>query len=88
MAARLRKNHDAETRKRIQTSQLINRLHNHALGKNKMITTQVRAAEVLLKKVLPDLQVTQLTGDPDKPLISQVKQIIVDPHDARTAKTR
>ena len=42
----------AETRHRVQISQLINRLQDHADGKCEMSPTQVRAAEILLKKAL------------------------------------
>lgn len=44
-----------EARGKIQTTQLINRLQNHALGTIEMSPTQVRAVEILLKKKLPDL---------------------------------
>ena len=48
--------HATKTRERIQTSMLINRLEDHMLGKVELSTTQVRSAEILLKKSLPDLQ--------------------------------
>jgi hypothetical protein len=44
-----------ETRKKVQASQLINRLQDHVLGSVELSSTQVRAAEILLKKTLPDL---------------------------------
>jgi len=48
--------HDENTRKKIQASQLINRLTNHALADEEIMTTsQVNAAKVLLGKILPDL---------------------------------
>ena len=84
MAARISRQHDEMTRRKIQTSQLINRLNNHAVGKCYMTNTQVRAAEVLLKKVLPDLQALQHSGDPDKPLVHKVEQVIVDTKNPRT----
>lgn len=56
MAARTRKvRHDDETRAKIQTSQLVNRLTDHVLGSIDMKPTQVTAALGLLKKSLPDL---------------------------------
>lgn len=74
MAARTRKiRHDDETRKKIQTTQLINRLTDHALGKIDLDNTQVRAIEVLLKKSLPDLAQVTHQGDVDAPL-----QVIVE----------
>jgi len=54
----------AEARQKISTTQLINRLQNHALGKIELSPTQVRSVEILLKKVVPDLSSTTLTdGD-------------------------
>lgn len=63
MAARLRANHQDDVRKKIQASQLVNRLTNHALGEIEMSPTQVRAAEVLLRKTLPDLSQVQGPGE-------------------------
>lgn len=61
MPARRRKiRHDDNTRAKIQTSQLINRLTDHALGKIDLQPTQVKAIEVLLRKTLPDL--SQIDG--------------------------
>lgn len=54
-----------EARSRIQTTQLINRLQNHGLGKVKMTTTQVQACKILLGKKLPDLSAVTLEGNPD-----------------------
>ena len=66
MAERFNKEHDERTRKKIQVSQIINRLMNHVDGQCEMTTTQVRAAEILLKKALPDLSQTDITsgGEP------------------------
>jgi len=56
MAARSVKiRHDEETRAKIQTSQLINRLSDHVLGKVDLKPTQVAAALGLLRKTIPDL---------------------------------
>ena len=41
-------------RKKIQTSALINRLQGYAKGELEMESAQVKAAEILLRKVLPD----------------------------------
>jgi hypothetical protein len=68
MAARIRKQHQDEVRARIQTSQLVNRLTDHALGKIELTNTQVRSIEILLKKSIPDLQSVELTGDPENPV--------------------
>lgn len=68
MAARKDLRHSDEVRKKIQTSQLVNRLNKHVNGTVEMSATQLKAAEILLKKSLPDLSAITLSGDPDKPL--------------------
>ena len=68
MAERLRKTHQDDVRAKIQTSQLINRLTDHALGNIELSQSQVRAIEILIKKTLPDLSAVQLSGDEDNPL--------------------
>ena len=70
MAARKQRWHPDEVRKRIQASQLLNRLNDHALSQNevKMDATQIQAARILLAKVLPDLASTTIQGDADKPI--------------------
>lgn len=57
MAARMRKTHQDEVRTKIQTSQLLNRLQNHALSltEDELSPTQMKAIEILLRKSLPDL---------------------------------
>lgn len=56
MAARIRKAHTADSRQKIQSSQLINFLQNHALNGTDVKKSQITAALGLLKKTLPDLQ--------------------------------
>lgn len=66
MAARKQLFHPDEVKKKIQASQLINRLQNHALftdhddeakvKKTMMTDSQVRAAFGLLDKVVPSLK--------------------------------
>ena len=69
MPARTRKvRHDDETRRRIQVSQLLNRLQNHAFGDCDMSPTQIKAAEVVLRKSLPDLAAVQVSGDEENPV--------------------
>jgi hypothetical protein len=52
-----------EARNKIRTTQLINRLTNHVDGKVEMVATQVTAALGLLRKTLPDLTATELSGE-------------------------
>lgn len=80
MAARLRKFHSDEVRAKIKTSQLINRLTDHALGALKLSPTQVRSIEILLKKTIPDLSAVQHSGDEDNPVaFKRIERVIVDP---------
>lgn len=62
MAARHKATHDAKTRERIQTAQLVKRLTDHALGQIDLTNQQVRSIEILLKKTLPDLQSVTIEG--------------------------
>jgi len=71
MAARLSPQHDARTREKIQTSQLVNRLNAFALDETesvRMTSDQVRAALGLLRKTIPDLAVTAHTGPDGGPV--------------------
>lgn len=76
MAARILKpRHQDEVRTKIQSSQLINRLQNHALDllDKPMDATQISAALGLLKKSIPDLSATTI-GNPDgSPLLKGIK---------------
>ena len=60
---RKRREHGETTRERIQTTQLVIRLQDHALGKNQMTKSEVRASMVLLRKTLPDLQAIEMVVD-------------------------
>ena len=63
MAARtLKPRHQDDVRAKIQASQLINVLTNHALGKKLLEKdSQVNAALGLLRKVVPDLAAMEIT---------------------------
>jgi hypothetical protein len=54
--------HHMLTRERIRTGYLLSRLNKHVRGEIEMSTTQLRAAEILLKKALPDLASVEHTG--------------------------
>ena len=61
MAARTRRiAHDANTRAKIKASQIINRLQKHIDGEVELESTQIRAAEILLNKCLPNLQSVEM----------------------------
>lgn len=70
MPARTRKiHHDQKTREKIRVSSLVSILQRHAEGKVEMSPSRIRAAEILLKKALPDLTATELTGADGRDLI-------------------
>lgn len=52
-----------EHRAKIQNSNILNALIEHAEGRREMGATQVTAALGLLKKALPDLSATTVAGD-------------------------
>ena len=55
MATRLNLRHSETVRTKIQASQLINRLTNHALGEVELSQTQIAAIKILLDKSVPNL---------------------------------
>ena len=54
-ARKMRITHQEDGRKKIQCSQLINRLMNHIEGTIALSPTQVRSIEILMNKSLPNL---------------------------------
>lgn len=65
--------HPDEARKKIKASMLINRLSDHALSEKPLMeASQIQAANILLRKAIPDLTSTEISGNPDKPLQHKV----------------
>lgn len=54
--------HTEITRERIRVGTIISRLHRHVKGELELTATQIRAAEILLKKALPDLTSVEHSG--------------------------
>ncbi len=87
MAARLNPTNDERTRSTIRTTQLVKRLQGFALSEDDpqsgrpvvMDKTQVHAAIALLKKTLPDLVSTTMTGGDGGPIQSAVTISFVKP---------
>ena len=71
MAPRLNTKQSAQTREAIKTTQLVKRLQAFALNdpEVEIDMPRLKAIEILLRKSLPDLSSTTLTGDADSPLI-------------------
>lgn len=78
--------HAEKTREKIKTTQIINRLNKQALGEldNEMTATQLKAAEILLNKTLPNLKQVDHTGkvefedkkDPKKLSLEELRQVV------------
>lgn len=81
MAARLNKLHQDDIRQKIQASQLINVLQDHALGKTEELSmSRMKAIEILLRKSIADLSAVTVSGDPDAPLaFEKIERVIVRP---------
>lgn len=59
-------------KKRIQASQIMNRLKEHFDGNIELTRTQIDVGKIILSKMVPDLTRTTLEGDPDKPLQNKI----------------
>ena len=70
MAGRpINKLHQEDVRKKIQVSQLLNVLQNHALGETEDLSpTRMKAIEILLRKSMPDMASVTISGDSEQPL--------------------
>ncbi len=69
MAARTQKpKHDENSKRRIQASQLLNRLYLLAMGKGTMRSEQVLAAKIVIGKTIPDLKAVEHTGRDSGPI--------------------
>lgn len=61
MAARLNNRHQESVKAKIQASQLINRVQNHALGELELTPTQLDACKFLLNKIISNAPTEQYT---------------------------
>lgn len=65
----INKLHQDDVRKKIQVSQLLNVLQNHALGISEDLSpTRMKAIEILLRKSMPDMASITISGDSDLPI--------------------
>jgi hypothetical protein len=70
--------HQEDVRRKIQVSQLINVLQDHALtGDGELSPTRMKAIEILLRKSIPDLSSVELSGDSDNP-VNMVQAITIN----------
>ena len=70
-----------EHRVKIKNSNILNALVEHVEGKREMSSTQVTAGVALLKKVMPDMQAIQHSGEDggDIKVLHRLERVIVDP---------
>ena len=61
-----------EHRTKIANSQILNRLIAAANGEIEITPVQAQVGLGLVKKILPDLQATQISGDENKPVKIEV----------------
>lgn len=84
----LNRRHLESTRARIQAAKLIDRLDAAAMGEVDLTPQQVRAIEILLKKTLPDLSATELSGADGGPLQANINVHFIAPSDSATDADR
>lgn len=76
--------HQDDVRKKIQASQLINVLQDHALtGEGDMSPTRMKAIEILLRKSIPDLSAVTISGDDENPLQTVTRIELVPMRDGK-----
>jgi len=71
-----------EYRAKIDINLICKSLKEHIKGTLEMSATQIRASEILLKKVLPDLASITVSGDQDNPFL--IKDISAKPLEAKS----
>ena len=65
-----------ELRAKIKTSWIIKKLQDHIEGKLQLSMTQVKACEVLLKKIVPDVQTQQIVGEVTHSFVIEVPPML------------
>jgi hypothetical protein len=79
MAARKRKVQLTDSWKDgIRVSMLMGRLYGHALGENDMSQSQIKAAQIVLAKLVPDLNRAEHTGKDGGPMETITRIELVD----------
>lgn len=67
-------------RNKMKIGNLMSRVERHAKGEIEMTASQLKAADLFLRKTLPDLSRTMLQGDVNAPIVIQrIQREIVDP---------
>jgi hypothetical protein len=69
---------------RISATMILNRLVSHVEGNLELSPTQIKAADIILKKVVPDLARTEHVGDGGGPV--ELRVALIEKFAARRAK--
>lgn len=72
MAANIKTTKNESCREKIQTSQLINRLQQSAMGDIELTNNQLASIKILLSKTLPDMSSIAHTGADGSDLVVQI----------------
>lgn len=75
MAARLRAHHQEDVKKKIQASQLVNLLQDHALKGKELDSTRVDSAKFLLNKLLSNAP-TEVSGPDGGPVSVEASWLV------------
>jgi len=65
-----------QVRAKIRGAYLIRRLQDHVRGKINLTRTQIRAADILLRKIIPDLTQTSVTGEMTHKYVVEVPPLL------------
>jgi hypothetical protein len=65
-----------QVRAKIRGAYLIRRLQQHVAGKIKLTAEQVRSADILLRKIIPDLSQSSVTGEMTHKYVVEVPPLL------------
>jgi hypothetical protein len=71
----LGKQHADKTRQKIKVTQIVNRLNKVVIGEVEMTAQQIKAAEILLRKALPDLSAVHSTDGESRTLEDWINEL-------------
>jgi len=73
MAARKRRLQLTDAwREKIKAGVIMHRLLSHLEGEIEMSPTQIKAADILLRKIVPDLNRSEITGEDGGPMVVEL----------------
>jgi hypothetical protein len=76
MAARRTRVNPQAVRDKIKAQRLVRQLHKHIDGKAVLTMAQVRAIDILLRKIVPDLTQANVTGEVTQKYVVEVPPLL------------